>query len=67
MGFVYAKKKVFYPTMSKTTVEVRENAQSFLNVFKPALQEGRLITEILPDHEVSSIHKSMDIVVRTLM
>ena len=53
--------------MSKTTVEAHENAQSFLDVFKSALQEGLLITEILPDHEVSSIHKPMDIVVRTLM
>lgn len=67
MCFVYAKKKVFYPTLTKTPTDARVNAQSFLNVFKPALQEGRLITEILPDHEVSSIHEPMDIVVRTLM
>jgi len=66
MGFVFVEKKN-YPTMSKTAVEVHENAKSFLDMFKPALQGGLLITEILSDHEVSSIHTPMDIFVRTLM
>ena len=61
MGFVFAKKKIFHPTTSKTPGEAQANAQSFLDLFQCALQGGTLITDIFPDHQVSSIHTPIDI------